>query len=134
MKIIVTIITFIFLIALIGLPILIIKKLDKSNIKHKFIVFLSLSIIIGAILILVLAWWGNFSNKFLLSHYGYNFEAMNDKERFENVSTDNLELVKRLEIDMMGIGWPVKAFMSYIFYFPFLIVVYLVTYFTLKKK
>lgn len=69
----------------------------------------------------------------LLEHYRYNFDAMNETERFGKVSPDNMERVKSLEISIMGIGWPLKAFLTYVFYAPYLLIVYLVTYLFRKK-
>ncbi len=83
---------------------------------------------------LITGWWGYISQKILLSHYGYNFDAMNDLERFRTVAIENLERVKRLEINMLGIGWPAKVFMIYIFYAPYLLIVYLIFYFWKKYK
>jgi hypothetical protein len=134
MEIIAAIISFILLIGLILSPILILKKLNKSHFKYKFIVYLALGIIITSILMLVFAWWSYFSNRLLLSHYGYDFDAMNYQERFKQVSSNNLERVKSLEISNMGIGWPLKAIMSYIFYSPYLLLVYLVSYFFYSKE
>lgn len=96
--------------------------------------YLILGISITSILILIFAWWSDTSNKMLLSHYGYDFEAMNVTERFENVSAQNMERVKRLEVSMMGIGWPLKAFMTYVIYSPYLIIVYMVSYLLKKYK
>ena len=33
---------------------------------------------------MVLGWWGSYSNDLLLSYYGYDFDAMNETERFRN--------------------------------------------------
>jgi hypothetical protein len=104
------------------------------NLKNKFILYLIFGIIITAFLTLTIGWWSSFSNKMLLSHYGYNFDAMNDVERFKNVAFKNLDEVKQLEINMLGIGWPLKAFMFYTIYLPYLIIVYLATYFIKKEK
>lgn len=128
------IITLILLLSLIASPILIINRLYKLNLKNKFIIYLISGIIITAFLTLTIGWWSSFSNKMLLSHYGYNFDAMNDVERFKNVAFKNLDEVKQLEINMLGIGWPLKSFMFYTIYSPYLIIVYLVTYFIKKRK
>jgi len=134
MEIICTTISFILLIALIVSPLFLIKKLNKLNVKYNFIVYLISAIIITSVLTLVLGWWAHYSDKLLLSHYGYNFNAMNDNERFENVSIENLDRVKNLEISMMGIGWPLKAIMSYLVYSPYLLIVYIVSFFYAKRK
>jgi hypothetical protein len=68
----------------------------------------------------------DYSNQLLMSHYGYEFKAMNETDRFENVEAENLEKVKRLEMGFFGIGWPLRAFFIFIFYSPYLLIVYLV--------
>jgi hypothetical protein len=131
MEIITTTISFIFLIALIVSPLFLINKLNRMNMKYNFIVYLISAILITSILTLLFAWWTNYSNKILLSHYGYNFDSMNG---FENVSAENLDRVKNLEMSMMGIGWPLKAIMSYLIYSPYLLIVYIVSFFYAKRK
>jgi hypothetical protein len=70
----------------------------------------------------------------LLTHYGYDFDDMNNIERFRNVAPENLAKAKNLRISIMGIGWPLKAFMSYTFYFPYLLIVYFVFVFIQRAK
>jgi hypothetical protein len=134
MEVLVTIISFGLLVGTIVTPILIIVRLNRLNIKYKFAAFLALAIIITSILTLMFAWWGDTSNRILLSHYGYDFDAMNDSERFSDVANENIERVKQLEMSMMGIGWPLKAFMTYVIYSPYLLVVYLITYLIRKYR
>jgi hypothetical protein len=95
---------------------------------------LTLGLIITATITLIFAWWTDISNEILLSHYGYDLDAMNDIERFTNVTEENMKRVKTLEISIMGIGWPLKAIMTYVFYSPFLLLVYLITYLFKKYK
>lgn len=128
------IITIILLLLLISSPILVLFRLEKSHLKSNFIIYLIVTIILTFILVIITGWWGYISQKILLSYYGYNFDAMNDIERFRKVAMENIERVKRLEINMLGIGWPVKAFMFYVFYSPYLLIVYLVYYFSKKYK
>jgi hypothetical protein len=134
MEILTTVISSTLLIGLITSPVLILVRLTKLNIKYKLIVFLTLGIIITSTITLIFAWWVDTSNQILLTHYGYDFEALNDTERFVNVSVENMERVKSLEISMMGIGWPLKAFMMYGVYSPYLLIVYLITYVLEKHK
>ncbi|KFF15374.1 hypothetical protein [Flavobacterium hydatis] len=82
---------------------------------------------------MILGWWGSFSNEFLLSHYGYDFDAMNDIERFKNVTLKNLDKVKELETNILGIGWPLKATLFFLIYSPYLLIVYISTYFYKKR-
>ena len=134
MEILTTTITFLLLIALIVSPSFIIFGLNKLNLKYKFLLYLFSGIIITSILTFLLAFWSDWSNKILLSHYGYDFDAMNDVERYRNVTKENLGKVKGLEISMMGIGWPLKAFMADSIYLPYLLIVYILTYFYKKNK
>jgi len=132
MEIVVKIISFGLLVGIIGAPILILVRLNKLNFRYKFAAFLTLALIITSILTLIFAWWSDISNEILLSHYGYDFDAMTDEEKFKQVSKENIERVRQLEISLTGIGWPLKAFMTYKMYLPYLLVVYLIT-FVIKK-
>jgi len=134
MEILLKIISFALLLSLIFFPILILKKLQKRKAKKVFIPYLIISLIITFILIFIIAWWSNFSNKLLLSHLGYDFEAMNDIQRFQNVASENLDKVKKLRISTMGIGWPLKAFIFYPFYLPYLLIVYFGSSFLTRIK
>jgi hypothetical protein len=129
MEIIIKVITFISTIALVALPILVLNKIYKRNTKNIFIIYLLTALITTFILILIVGWWVSFSNDFLLSHYGYNFDAMNDMERFRNVTIENLDKVKELETNMLGAGWPLKAFMFFLIFSPYLLIVYIFSYF-----
>ena len=128
METIITIISFTLLIGLLLSPFLIVWRLNKKNIRYKFISYLTIGILTTVTISLTFGWWTYTSNQMLLEHYGYNFEAMNDIERFGNVTPENMYRVKSLELSIMGIGWPLKVIMTYFFYFPYLLIVYLVTY------
>ena len=127
-------INFILLITLIVCPVFIINKLYKRNSKNTFTPYLILAIITTFPVILVLAWWSHFSCELLLSHFGYNFEAWNDLERFKNVAIENLAKVKEIDKSRMGIGWPLKAFIFYPIYSAYLFILYFVFYFYKKSK
>jgi len=134
MEILLKIISFVLLVSLVIFPIFILKQLKKRKTKNVFILYLIISLLITFILILIIAWWSNFSNKLLLSHLGYDFDAMNDIQRFQNVASENLDKVKKLRIAMMGIGWPLKAFIFYPFYLPYLLIVYFGSSFLTRIK
>jgi hypothetical protein len=134
MEILTTILSIILLGGLIISPFLILHRLKGRNVKYKFIVYLTVGVLITATITLIFAWWTDISNEILLSHYGYDFDAMNDIERFTNVTEENMKRVKNLEISIMGLGWPLKAIMTYVFYFPYLLLVYLITYILKKYK
>ena len=134
MEILLKIISFVLLVSLVIFPIFILKQLKKRKTNNVFILYLIISLIITFILILIIAWWTNFSNKLLLSHLGYDFEAMNDIQRFQNVAAENLDKVKKIRISTMGIGWPLKAFIFYPFYLPYLLIVYFGSSFLTRIK
>lgn len=90
-----TIISIALLIGLISTPILlfyVVKKWSQS--KFHFLTYMFLGIIITAGITLIFAWWADYSDQLLMSHYGYDFDAMNDTERFGKVQDNNLEKVK----------------------------------------
>ena len=135
MEILIRIISFSLIIALIVSPIVILIGLKRLKIKkYIFLTYLTLGIFITAIIALTFGWWLDYSNEMLLSHYGYDFDAMNDKERFSNVMPENWDKVKSLEVSMMGIGWPLKTIMTFSVYSPYLLLIYLVAFFIQKNK
>ncbi len=129
------IISFILLIGLISVPILLFVGLKKWNrLKFNFLTYLTIGLILTAGITLAFAWWADYSDQLLMSHYGYDFHAMNDTERFEKVEPENLEKVKQLEIGYFGIGWPLQAIMTFVFYSPYLLIVYLIGHLITKGK
>lgn len=124
--------TFIWLILVLTLltsPISILLGLKRLNVRrYNFIIYLVSGIVVTSILTIILGWWSSTSNVMLLSHYGYNYDAMNNTERLANVSAENLERVKNLEKSSMGIGWPLKTIITFLFYFPYLLITYIVIY------
>lgn len=130
-----TIISFILLIGLISIPILLFVGLKKwKRLRFNFLTFLIIGLISTAGVTLIFAWWADYSDQVLMNHYGYDFDAMNETDRFEKIKTENLERVKQLEIGYFGIGWPLQAIMTFVFYSPYLLIVYLVGHFITKVK
>jgi hypothetical protein len=123
-----------FLIILVISPILLLNKLYKCDLKMLFISYLITSIAITFSLVLIMAWWSHFSIELLLSHYGYDSNLLTEAERLKNVTAENLDRVKTLDSSRMGIGWPLKAILFYIFYSPYLLIVYFGCYFYRKSK
>lgn len=74
---------------------------------------------------LIFAWWSHESDLILLKHYGYNIDGMSESDFFGNVLPENMDKVKRLEISIMGIGWPLKAIFGFVMTIPYLAIVYL---------
>ncbi|MCP2026249.1 hypothetical protein L1276_001393 [Flavobacterium sp. HSC-32F16] len=129
-----TALKFVFLIALIILPLLLLNKLYKRDLKMLFISYLLISAAITFVLVLIMAWWSHFSIELLLSHYGYDSYLLTETERLRNVSAQNIDRVKTLDSSRMGIGWPLKAILFYIFYSPYLLIAYFGSYFYKKSK
>ena len=125
MEILTTFITSVLLLAIIGSPFLVLFLVNKKNIRFKFLAYLTYGIILSLVITSTFAWWGDASNQILLSHYGYDFNTWNVADRIANVAEENLVRVENLRSSMMGIGWTLKTLMIYIFYFPYLILVYL---------
>ena len=134
MEILNTVIKFALLIALIISPVLLFNKLHKQNFRYFFVYYLISAVLITFFLILILAWWSHFSIELLLSHYGYSSGDLNETDRIKNVAIENLDTVKKLRISKMGIGWPLKAYIFYPFYFPYLLIVYFGMYFFKKNQ
>jgi len=122
-----TIVSFILLIGLISVPILLFVGLKKwKRLRFNFLTYLTIGLILTAGITWTFAWWADYSDQLLIGHYGYDFDAMNETDRFEKVGAENLERVKQLEIGYFGIGWPIQAIMTFVFYSPYLLLVYLV--------
>jgi len=118
-------ISYILLLGMILIPILTfiqIKKGDRN--KNDFMNYLVVGFLTTSVIILIGAWWGDYSTKLLMSHYGFDFEAMNDSDRYKNVLLKNLERVKKLRSDHLGVGWPFKAILGLVVYSPYLLIVY----------
>ncbi len=133
MEILVTIISLTLFGGLLLSPILLLRFVNSTYTKYKFIAYLTIGVFLTAFIAFVFAWWGDASDDLLLKHYGYNFDGWSEEERCEKVAPENLEKVRSLVTSMMGIGWPLKAIMSYVFYSPYLLLVYVATYLIRRK-
>jgi len=134
MEIFITAVSFLLFFGLILSPILLLRRINKSKIKFKFITYLIIGLILTAIIVLIFAWWADTSDLILLRHYGYNIDGMNETEFYGKVSPENMDKVNSLVTSISGIGWPVKAFLMFIFYSPYLLVVYFLNYLSHKLK
>ncbi len=132
MENIVNIISLMIIIGLIASPFLILWLLGKLKIRWLFFYYLLIGIVTTATLTLTFAWWNDTPNELLLAHYGYNINGENATEIYGHVSVENMNRVKSLETSIMGIGWTVKAIISYLVYSPYLLLVYLIV-FLIKK-
>jgi len=133
-----TIISFLLLLGLISVPILLFVGIKKwYRLKFNFLTYLISGLIITAGIMWIFAWWTDYSNILLLKHYNgyvYNPDSDGYQIEYDNVLPENLERVKSLEIRVMGIGWSLKAIMSFVFYSPYLLIVYGVGQLIRRKK
>ena len=127
MEILTTVVSLILLLGLILFPIILFIGIERWNkLKFEFLTYLTIGLIIAAGIVGTSAWWADFSDQLLMRYYGYDFNAMNEIERFSRVADENKERVKQLEISYFGIGWPLKAAIGFVSYSPYLLIVYLV--------
>ena len=137
METIVNSVNILLLLVLISSPFIILRFVNKSNIKFKFISYFTIGLIAIAMIILIFAWWSETSSIILLKHYnGYVFNPDSNSYQvsYEKVLSENIERVKTLERGIMGIGWPLKAFIFYPIYSAYLFILYFVFYFYKKSK
>lgn len=59
---------------------------------------------------------------------------MNETEFYGKVLPGNMERVKSIETRIMGIDWPLKAVLTFIFYSPYLLIVYFIIFLIGKNK
>lgn len=130
MEILTTVISFTLLLGLIATPILVfvgVKKWNQLNLE--FTTYLISSLILTAGITLIFAWWDDKTSEILLKHYNalnFNNDFATYQYSIENVKPEDLKRVEQLKIKHFGIGWPLKAIISFVFYLPYLIIVYLV--------
>jgi len=134
MEIIIAGMSLILLVGLILSPIVVLRLVEKSSIKFKFIAYSTVGLVVAAIIALIFAWWTYTSDTMLLKHYGYNIDGMSETEYYSKVLPENMDRVKSLEMSKMGIGWPLKAFIIFIFYLLYLLIVYFLSYLIFKNR
>ena len=108
--------------------------IDFNNFSKNFILLIGVGLVVTFMLVALIGWWAYFSNGILMSYYGYDFEAMNAIDRFKNVTSDNLEAIKLLEANLLGVGWPLKVILSYLFIVPIITLEYVAVYFLKIKR
>ncbi len=128
MEVLIGIISFLLFVGLFLCPILLLRKINKKKIKYKFITYLTLGLILTGIIAFVFAWWSYTSDLILLRQYGYNIDGMNETEFYGEVLPENIDKVRSMETSIMGIGWPLKAILTFVFYLPYLFIVYFIVY------
>ncbi len=131
METIVTAINIVLLIGLILSLIIILKHINRSDNIFKFLTYLSIGLIIIGLFSLIFAWWSYTSSILLLKHYnGYVFNPDSNgyQVSYEKVLSENIDKVKSLEMEIMCIGWPLKAYFMFVYISPILFIVYLFNY------
>lgn len=134
MEILIDIVSFLLFLGLIISPILLLRKINKTKIKFIFFTYLAFGLILASIIAFLFAWWAYTSDLILLKHYGFNINGMNENEFYGNVLPENMDKVKSLETSIMGIGWPLKAILTFVIYTPYLLIVYFTIYLIKKSK
>ena len=120
-----TILSFLFLLGLIVVPFMLFYAIKRwYRLKFDFLAYLIVGLVLTAGIVWTFPWWTDYADQLLMSHYGYDFDAMNDAGRFANVQSENHEKVKQIEIGYFGLGWPLKAMMTFVFYSPYLLIVF----------
>ena len=107
-------------------PFLLLRLTSHMNKADRGVAFFFMGLILMISISILFVWWGNKSDELLLKHYGYNFNYMNNEEKYENVSSENLSNVKKLETGIMGVGWPIGAIFPSILSIIYLILIYAV--------
>lgn len=133
MEFLVTAITLTLLVGLLISPFLLLRFINRANIKYKFISYLTIAVFLTALLTIVFAWWTYTTDLLLLKHYGYDIDGLNEAEFYGKVLPENMDKVKSLETSIMGIGWPLKAIITFVFYSPYLLIIYGVKYLIGRK-
>lgn len=128
-------ISILLFIVLILVPVILFLGIKKVNwFRFRFVAYTLIGFFISGLVTMTFAWWMNYSEWILMNHYGYDFNALSEAERFTKVDNQNIERVKQLEFGYYGIGWPLKAIMMFVFYFPYLLIVYLIGHYLKVSK
>ena len=114
MEYLINFINLLLILILIYIPFVIYKR-EKKEISTFLKRFLQIYFF-SSFLIIIFSWWYDKSNQILLNYYGYNYNALNQLERFSNVLPNNIERVKEIELNSSGIGWTLKAIFMIFFY------------------
>ena len=99
------------LIALIGL----LPLLFAVRSKHIWSSLL-LSLLCCVVLVITLCWWSDAYPGFRLAAMGFDINGMTDAERLRQVAPEQQLEARELYLSRFGIGWPLKAIITVIFY------------------
>lgn len=131
MEVVINSINFLLIAVLILFPLFLIRQINKKATKNIFILYILFGFFFSATLLLFFAWWQEESIIMLLKHFdGYTFDSDSNSYQvdYANVLKQNIQKVQELEKSYMGIGWPLKAIFSFVYYIPYLFISYYITY------
>lgn len=119
------------LVGIIGflLPLLFVPLLQGGKDVMRFVVT---TMIFSGILCLTLLWWDDASTWWLMEYYGWDPNGMCDSEYYQNVAECDRARVQKLWNHNMGVGWPVKAFLAYLFLLPLQLILSAMVFFIIK--
>ena len=127
MEIILTTASFTIFIYILVSPIILLLMILKSKSKFKFITYFLIGLVLISINSIFFGWWTNMENKILLKHfntYHINPDSNGYQVYYEKVLPENIEKVKSLEKNIMGIGWTLKSIFICFYLFLYLFFIY----------
>ncbi|HEC00775.1 MAG TPA: hypothetical protein ENI91_03705 [Sphingomonadales bacterium] len=100
-------------------PFLVLAYRNRAN-KNTGIIFINIiSLPIIFAIVLISAYWPEFFGNIRLSSMGFDFYGMTDFERTLGVSPELKAEANSLYWSNMGIGWPLKALIAFVFFVPY---------------
>lgn len=70
MEFLVTVLTLTLFVGLLISPIILLRFINRTNIKYKFVSYMTIGVFLTALITIVFAWWAYTSDLLLLKHYG----------------------------------------------------------------
>lgn len=111
------------------LPLLFVPLLQR---KKDVMIFAVTTMVFSGILCLLLSWWDDASTWWLMEYYGWDPNGMCDSEYYQNVAECDRARVQKLWNHNMGVGWPVKAFIAYLFIWPLQMILSAIEFLVIK--
>lgn len=108
----------ILILAVFILPFFINKKMKSYNYDKwvKLILTSTLCLVIAAFLTVLYIYSSiELSNNIILALMGFNEDGLTDFEYYQNVKPEDLIKAKEIRESQMGIGWPLKAILIFVF-------------------
>ena len=118
--------------ALCGSIFFLVRKIQRSTVRFKFLWFIGISYIISLVFIVSIAAWLYYSNHWLMEYYGCDF-SMDLPERFAQVAPENVKRVEQLDMSIHGLAWPFRAIMTHNAYILYMLLIYSI-YYVIRMK